>query len=142
MLSEVVHAVAREIAAMPQVPDAAVVVRHYHEWDAAKLQSLMVAVTPRGADVQNTSRAAVIVDYRVGIVVAKYAATEAEAEDVFVMAESILDGLRQKLTLSTGETGQAAFLSAAMDLSSDEMLNEQNIYRATIEATYKVLKGP
>jgi hypothetical protein len=29
-----------------------------------------------------------------------------------------------------------------MDLSSDEMLNEQNIYRATIEATYKVLKGP
>ena len=142
MLSEVVRAVAREIAALPGVPDAAVVARHYHEWDAAKLQSLLIAVTPRGADVQNTSRQAVIVDYRVGIVVAKYAVTEAAEDEVFEMAESILDGLRKRLTLSTAVDGEAAFLSATMDLSAEEMLNEQNIFRATIEVTYKVLKGP
>lgn len=142
MLSEVVRAVAREIAALPGVPDKSVVAKHYHEWDAAKLQSLLIAVTPRGADVQNTSRQAVIVDYRVGIVVAKYAVTEAAEDEVFEMAESILDGLRKRLTLSTAADGEAAFLSATMDLSAEEMLNEQNIFRATIEATYKVLKGP
>jgi hypothetical protein len=142
MLSQIAVAVADMIAELPDVPPHAVACKHLHEWDAAKLATINVAVSPRGADVQNASRAAATLDYRVGIVIAKAAHSESDAREVFRIAEDVMEKVQGTLSVNlTNSEGVAAFQSATFDCGGDDMLNEQNIYRATIEATYKVIKG-
>jgi hypothetical protein len=140
MLDAVANAVAEVVALAPGVPAGCVAYRYIHEWDAQQLESLCVAVTPRGTDASNASRGTIACDYRVGVVIAKRTLTHNDAAEVFGVAESILDQMRDTLVLPLPNEGAVAFISANMDFSSEESLNEQNVYRASIEATYKVLK--
>lgn len=140
MLHHIASAVAKAIESLPDMPLNAVQCRMLHEWDGPMLTP-RVAVTPRGLDAQNASRSAMVCDYRVGIYVAKRALSESDAAEVFRIAEIVLDRLRVSPVLDLPNTaGRVVFLSATMDLSAEETLNEQNVYRALIEATYKLLK--
>lgn len=140
MLSQIAQAVASDIAALPDVPPGGCEFRHLHEWDGMNLTSLKVAVTPRGMDASNASRGTLLGDYRVGIVVAKRATTEEEASEVMSVAEAILMRLKTSPVLEIpNSVGRVAFSSANLDLTADDSLNEYNVYRAAIEATYKVL---
>jgi|694.fasta_scaffold65264_5 hypothetical protein len=142
MLRTVVDAVASAIAGIDSLPAYSVAVGHMHEWHAQKLRTIKVAVSPRGADTDNVGRGVIGVDYRIGIVVGKHCETEAEADAVFLVSEGILDAIRGTLTFDLPEAvGRVALTSATMDLATEESLNEQNIYRASIEATYRLLKG-
>lgn len=142
MLVEIAQAIADEISALSGIEEGACQFRHLHEWDAQYLATLRVAVTPRGMDASNASRAVMSGDYRIGIVVSKRVETNEQASEVMAVAESILIRLKTSPVLSLpNSAGKVAFLAANLDAVADESINEFNAYRATIEATFKVLQA-
>jgi len=142
MLSQIAISVTREIASLPDVPLNACEFRHIHEWDMAQLSSVRIAVTPRGLDSSNASRSVLVGDYKIAIVVAKRSNTEEDSSEVLSLAEAILMRLKASPVIDLPNTaGRVAFSSAAMDVSADDSLSEFNVYKATIEATFKMLAG-
>jgi hypothetical protein len=142
MLTQIATAVASEIATLPDVPAGACEFRYIHEWDPTHLSAVRIAVTPRGFDASNASRSVLIGDYRIAIVVAKRASTDADSSEVLGLAEAILMRLKISPVLELPNTaGRVVFNSASMDVGSEDALNEFNVYKASIDATFKVLNA-
>lgn len=140
-ISGVCQAVAAAVSGIDGLPTYAVVLRHLHEWDAKKLRKTLVAVSPRGVDLDNVGRNVVGIDCRVSITIARQCLTEADAEEMFLIVEAVLDAIRSDdIGYGDGTEGRVVLSSATADFGTEEALNEHNVYRASVEATYRILK--
>lgn len=140
IIADVAKGLATHLAALPALASADVRFRHLEEMDIGSLDALTVVVTPRGADILAAARRAGTYDYRVGLFVAARVADETEAESAMEATEAIMEAIH--LDDWGDPNDRIAFSSMIVALNQDESMSEANLFRATLEVTYKVLRGP
>ena len=140
IIADVAKGLTLHLASLPSLSDADVRFRHLEEMDIGSLDTLAVVVTPRGADVLAAARRSGAYDYRVGVFVAARVQDEDEAEEAMEATEAIMEAIH--LDDWRDPSDRFAFSSMIVALNQDESMSEANLFRATLEVTYKVLRGP
>ena len=146
VLSATASAIATQLGEMSQLEDVAVAVRHLDELDNSEMDALHVSVCPVGADISNLGRNLWQYEARVGVYVSRRAETNADAAYLLAIAEDVIESLKSANTsAAVTELLDAAtsVLCTALiiDINTAESMNERNVFRATMEATYKIVKN-
>lgn len=139
MIANVAKALANHLDTMPALATANVRFSHFAEVDASDLAQLQVVVSPRGADVLVAAKRAATYEYRVGIYIARKALTESDADAAMSATEAIMDAIHDDSWGSPND--RIGFSSMMVTLNQDDTMDESNTFRATLEVTYKVLRG-
>jgi|LakMenEpi03Aug12_release.lakeMendotaPanAssembly.Ray.scaffolds.fasta_scaffold05851_19 hypothetical protein len=117
--------------------------RNWARVDAADMADPVVFVTPGQADTQRISRGVTQVDYQVLVYIGRRVETEADADDMLDLADEILLYVRAH---SWGEQVQfpedvTSPQTVSIAINPDDALNERNVWRAVITASYRVFQA-
>jgi hypothetical protein len=143
-LRDIADALAASLAAetFSSVTDQPTVERkNWPAYDVDDLRSPVIAVTPGGAEATRIARPSVFeYDYAVSVFLGRHTPTEAGADEMLDMAEELLDLIRahdwsEGVTWPTGCTSP---MTVEIEINPDDALQERNVWRAVITATYRV----
>jgi hypothetical protein len=144
VMSSVSSVIASQLETVSELAGVDVAVRHLYEIDNAEMDALHVSVCPRGAEVTSLSRSFWQYEARIGVFVSRRADTNAEATSLMTTTEAIIEKLKAsdtsaQLTVMVGATASVVCTAITVDLETDESMHERNVFRATMEATYKIV---
>lgn len=112
-------------------------------WPAYSIEDMVapvVAVLPGTIETTRADRTHWQYDYAMTVFVGRHAPTEALADETLALAEEMVDAIRQH-NWDPGVTWPAGVTSpmeVEVVLNPDEGLQDRNVWRAVITATYRV----
>lgn len=120
-----------------------VVRQNWPEYDIEGVQSPVIVVTPGGMTVTRTNRTNHEYVLSILVWVARHTPTESAANDMYDLAEEVIDVLRAH---TWGETvtfpgNVTSPTSIEIDVNPDEALQERNVWRAVITAQYTAFRS-
>lgn len=142
-LRDIADALAASLAAetFSSVADQPTVERkNWPAYDVDDLRAPVIAVTPGGAEATRIARPSVFeYDYAVTVFLGRHTPTEAGADAMLDMAEELLDLIRshdwaEEVEWPAGVTSP----TVEIEINPDEALQERNVWRAVITASYRV----
>lgn len=112
-------------------------------WPAYDIEDMadpVVAVLPGTVETTRADRTHWQYDYGITVFVGRHAPTEALADETMDLAEELVDAIRrhdwdEAVTWPTGVTSP---MEVEVVLNPDEGLQDRNVWRAVITATYRV----
>jgi hypothetical protein len=117
-----------------------VVRQNWPSYDIEDMADPVVAVMPGGIETTRADRVHWQYDYAIIVFVGRHAPTEQLADDTLALAEEMVDAIRQHDwdEAVTWPTGVTSPMEVEVALNPDEGLQERNVWRAVITATYRV----
>ena len=109
-------------------------------YDIESMATPIIAVVPAAASIERIDRTRHQFDYQINLFLGRHATTEAIADDMVDLAEELVDAIRQH-TWDPGvtwPTGVTSPMEVEVVLNPDEGLQDRNVWRAVITATYRV----
>jgi hypothetical protein len=114
--------------------------RNWPTYDIEDMAEPVVAVMPGAIETTRANRNYWEYDYAVVVFVGRHAPTEALADATMDLAEEMVDAIRQHDwdEAVTWPAGVTSPMTVEVTLNPDEGLQERNVWRAVITATYRV----
>lgn len=121
-------------------PQPAVQRRNWPTYDIEDMAEPVVAVMPGAIETTRADRVHWQYDYAIVVFVGRHAPTEALADETLALAEEMVDAIRQHDWDEAVEwpTGVTSPMEVEVTLNPDEGLQDRNVWRAVITATYRV----
>jgi len=115
-------------------------------WAAVDVDSMSVPhvfVVPGNADVTRVSRLMMQVDYTVTVFVGRHVTSDSDVDAMLDLADSVMLHVRAHDFGSsiTWPTGVSSPQNVSIELNPDDALNERNVWRSVITATYRVFES-
>jgi hypothetical protein len=114
--------------------------RNWPTYDIEDMADPVVAVMPGAIETTRADRTRWQYDYSVIVFVGRHAPTEQLADDTLDLAEEMTDAIRQHDWDEAVDwpTGVTSPMEVEVALNPDEGLQDRNVWRAVITATYRV----
>ena len=98
----------------------------------------VIYVTPAAATVTRVNRGNSQVDYEATVFVGRHVQTEAEADVMLDLADELVEAIKAH-SWPVGVTWPSgvSFWSLTVEFNPDDALNDRNVWRAVITATYR-----
>jgi hypothetical protein len=114
--------------------------RNWPTYDIEDMANPVVAVMPGAIETTRSDRNNWQYDYAVIVFVGRHAPTEQLADDTLALAEEMVDAIRQHDwdEVVSWPTGVTSPMEVEVTLNPDEGLQERNVWRAVITATYRI----
>lgn len=98
----------------------------------------VIYVAPSAATVTRVNRENSQIDYQASVFVGRHVQTEDDADDMLDLADELMDAIKahswsEGVTWPTG----VSFQSLEVQFNPDDALNDRNVWRAVITATYR-----
>ena len=138
---EIADALADSLAAYEFAVTAPAVQRvNWPSYDIEDMADPVVAVLPGTLETTRADRNNWGYDYGITVFVARHAPTEALADETMDLAEELVDAIRQHDwdEAVTWPSGVTSPMTVEVVLNPDEGLQDRNVWRAVITATYRV----
>lgn len=120
------------------IPAVAVNRRNFVAIDPDDMVSPVMFVTPGTVDVQRIGKQSHQYDYSVTVFVGRQAATETAADGMLALAEEALTLIRAHDWPQPWAGGVTSPVALSIEINPDDALNDRNVWRAVISATYRV----
>lgn len=146
-LRDTADAVADALASVTYTTTAvqpAVVRLNWPEYDVEGLRNPVFVVSPGGMTVTRVDRNNHEYVLSILVWVARHTPTESAANDMYDLAEEVVDQLRshdwddEEVTFPSGVTSPT---SIEIDTNPDEALQERNVWRAVVTVQYTVFRS-
>lgn len=138
MMQALVNDVAAYIGTLQGMESASVSASMLVELSAPDLAVLHVVVQPIQLTVTSASRQSGVSECRLGIYISRHASTNAEAVAVLDAVELVASSLVSHN--QSHETFSYACTEVAVEPNPDDALNQTNVMKATLEATFKMVR--
>lgn len=114
--------------------------QNWPSYDIEDMAEPVVAVLPATVETVRVDRTHWQYDYGITVFVGRHAPTEALADDTMDLAEELVDAIRGHVWDNTvaWPTGVTSPMEVEVVLNPDEGLQDRNVWRAVITATYRV----
>lgn len=98
----------------------------------------VIFVTPAAATATRINRDNTQIDYEATVFVGRHVQTESEADAMLDLADELIEAIKahnwsENVTWPTG----VSFWSLTVEFNPDDALNDRNVWRAVITATYR-----
>jgi predicted P-loop ATPase/GTPase len=115
---------------------------NWPQYEIEQLQDPVIAVTPGTVTVTRVDRTRHQYDYAVNAFVGRHTPNELDADEMLELAEEIVDVIREhdwdeEIDWPEGVTSP---MELEVTINPDEALQERNVWRAVITATYRVFR--
>jgi len=125
------------------IPSTVVERKNWANVDVDALSIPHIFVVPGNADVTRISRLIMQVDYTVSVFVGRHVQTDSDVDAMLDLADSVMLQVRahafgSSIVWPTGVNGPQ---TVSIDLNPDDALNERNVWRSVITATYRVFES-
>jgi hypothetical protein len=116
---------------------------NWPEYEIEELADAVLVVSPGAVTINRVNRTNHEYTYAINVFVARHTPTEETADDMYDLAEEVIDVLRSHVwpagvTFPTGVTSPS---SVEMEVNPDQALQERNVWRAVITASYIVFRA-
>lgn len=113
---------------------------NWPSYDIEDMADPVVAVVPGTVETTRADRVHWQYDYGITVFVGRHAPTEALADETMDLAEALVDAIRQHDWDEEVEwpSGVTSPMEVEVVLNPDEGLQDRNVWRAVITATYRV----
>jgi hypothetical protein len=103
----------------------------------------VIYVTPGNADVTRIGRRDSQIDYTAIVFIGRHVTTDSQVDAMIDLADQVLLHVRahQYLDLSIWPTTVTSPQFSNIEINPDDALNDRNVWRAVITATYRVLES-
>jgi hypothetical protein len=109
--------------------------------DAEDMTVPYVIVVPGGADISRISRQNMQADYTVTVFVGRQVQTDSDVDAMLDLTDAVMLQVRaHSFTGVTWPAGVTSPQTVTVEINPDDALNERNIWRAVITATYRVFE--
>ena len=138
---EIADALADSLAAYSfSAGSPAVQRRNWPSYDIEDMADPVVAVLPATVETVRVNRSQWQYDYGITVFIGRHAPTEAIADETMDLAEEIVDAIRQHDwdEAVAWPTGVTSPMEVEVVLNPDEGLQDRNVWRAVVTATYRV----
>lgn len=117
--------------------------RNWVTVDVADMANPVIYVTPGGAEVTRVNRGNSQIDYTVNVFIGRQVETDADVDAMIDLASDVLLQIRAHQWENAGEWPEASTspMTVTIDINPDDALNERNVWRAVIVATYRVFEA-
>lgn len=113
--------------------------KHWLQYSVEDLTDPVIAVLPVTVESVRASRESWQYDYGVAVYVGRHTPTEEAADAMATLAEDVLDLIRgHEWGQVQWPTGVTSPMTVEIEMNPDDALNERNVWRAVITATYRV----
>lgn len=115
--------------------------KNWPAYDVDDMRSPVIAVIPGGAEATRIARPNTFeYDYAVSVFLGRHTPTEAQADAMLDMADELLDLIRAHNWDEGVEwpAGVTSPMTVEIEINPDEALNDRNVWRAVITASYRV----
>jgi len=109
--------------------------------DVDQMANPVVFVTPGGADTTLIGRKVWQTDNTALVFVGRRVAVDADVNAMFDLADEIYRLIRSHSWGNTWPSGITYPVNVAIDINPDDALNERNVWRAIITATYREISN-
>jgi hypothetical protein len=110
-------------------------------FDVEDLKDPVIAVTAAGALIERVDRIRHQYDYQVNVFIGRHTPTEAMANEMFALAEEMVDAIREHTwNLDGWPAGVTSPYTVELLLNPDEALQERNVWRAVVTVAYRVFR--
>jgi hypothetical protein len=110
-------------------------------FDVEDLRDPVIAVTAAGALIERVDRIRHQYDYQVNVFIGRHTPTEAMANEMFALAEEMVDAIREHTwSLDGWPAGVTSPYTVELLLNPDEALQERNVWRAVVTVAYRVFR--
>jgi hypothetical protein len=143
-LREIADALAESLGAITWSPASTTVERkNWASIDVEGMDDPVVYVVPGSADVSRIGRRASQTDYEINVFVGRRVTTDADVDEMLDLADDILRHIRAHEfdDLEEWPEGVTSPQTVAIELNPGDALNERNVWRAVIVATYRVAES-
>lgn len=98
----------------------------------------VIYVTPAAATVTRVNRANSQIDYEATVFLGRHVQTESEADAMLDLADELVEAIKAH-SWPVGVTwpSDVSFWSLTVEFNPDDALNDRNVWRAVITATYR-----
>ncbi|NBW15777.1 MAG: hypothetical protein EBR82_48100 [Caulobacteraceae bacterium] len=115
-------------------------------WASVDIEGManpLIYVTPGTADVQRIGRRESQIDYVVNVWIGRHVSTDQEVDDMLDLAGEVLLQIRAHEYADVEEwpAGVTSPQTSSIEINPDDALNDRNVWRAVITATYRVLES-
>lgn len=138
-LLEICEALATSLAGVTwAIESVSVDRRNFVTLDPDDMAAPVMFVTPGSAEIQRIGRNSHQYDYSVSVFVGRHTPTEWDADGMLELAEDALSAIRAHAWPAPWAGGVTSPVSLGIEINPDDALNERNVWRAVISATYRV----
>jgi len=114
-------------------------------WAAVSTEELsdaVIYVVPGNAEATRVGRKITQIDYVVNVFIGRYVENEQQADDMLDLASEVLLLVRAHDWSESVEfpANVTSPQSVTIEINPDDALNERNVWRAVIQATYRVVE--
>lgn len=114
-------------------------------WAAVSTEELsdaVIYVVPGNAEATRVGRKITQIDYVVNVFIGRYVENEQQADDMLDLASEVLLLVRAHDWSESVEFPEnvTSPQSVTIEINPDDALNERNVWRAVIQATYRVVE--
>jgi len=111
--------------------------------DIEGMANPVIYVTPGNADVQRIGRKQSQIDYTAHVFIGRHVSTDQEVDHMIDLAGEVLLQIRAHNFVNIGNwpAGVTSPESSNIEINPDDALNDRNVWRAVITATYRVLES-
>ena len=119
---------------------------HRKNWvtvDVADMANPVIYVTPGGAEVTRVNRGNSQIDYTVNVFIGRQVETDADVDAMIDLASAVVLRLRahQWFNIFEWPNDATSPMTVTIDVDPDDALNERNVWRAVIVATYRMFEA-
>lgn len=110
--------------------------RNWAAIDTEDMANPVVFVVPGGVDVSRIGRIDWQVDNVVTVFIGRHVTTDAEVDGMYDLADEFTEVIR-----ATDLEGITTPQNVSVDINPDDAMNDRNVWRAVITATYRTLSS-
>lgn len=143
-LRDIADALADSLAATTYDEATPVVQRvNWPDYSIEDMAQPVMAVTPGTVTIERVDRTHHQYDYAVVTFLGRHTPTDSAADAMLNLAEEVADAIRQHNWDEEVEwpAGVTSPVEVSIDINPDEALQERNVWRAVITATYRVFRS-
>lgn len=142
-LRDIADALADSLAAYTFAIQPAVQRVNWPDYSVEDMADPVMAVQPSTFTIERVDRNNHQYDYAVIAFLGRHTPTNAAADGMLDLAEEVADAIRQHDWDQSVQwpTGVTSPVEVSIDINPDEALQERNVWRAVITATYRVFRS-
>jgi hypothetical protein len=110
--------------------------KNWVQVDPEQMQNPVVYVVPGGSEVSRIGRVNWQSDHAVNIFVGRHVSTDSDIDGMYDLADEMLTFIRSASLAGVSTSPQ----TVTIDVNPDDALNDRNVWRAVITATYRDLQ--
>lgn len=112
--------------------------RNWASVSAEDMAQPIVFVTPGAIQSERIGRTQHQTDYTANVFIGRHVTADADADGMLDLAEEILTLVRAHKWQAPWPYGVTSPISVAIEINPDDALDERNVWRAIVSATYRV----